>query len=133
MRFTFNHVNDWPSWETLAAFSKSKIENGLGAASWPKRVRAGVTKFATWFFPSRSWQEHDYDYYRGGGELQRWIADWRFFMGMVNDLRDAPRFFGWFGALLALTFFFMVLFFGWGAYGYGLRMKPSDLVLKARD
>lgn len=62
--------------------------------------------------------DHDLAYAVGGGERDRWRADWRLFVGMLRALRRYPlhlRLIGWAWAAAYLA---LVLLFGWTTYRY---------------
>lgn len=61
---------------------------------------------------------HDLDYATGGGERDRWRADWRLYTSMIRAMRRAAWPKRWAGYAWATCYLLLVLLFGWTTYTY---------------
>ena len=61
---------------------------------------------------------HDRDYAAGGGERDRWRADWRLYTAMRRAIRRHAWHLRAVGELWALAYLALVLLFGWTTYTY---------------
>jgi hypothetical protein len=89
--------------------------NGLGPAWFPASWRRWLTRRASFWFVSASWEKHDEGY--KAGIKPRWYCDLRFYQEMHKDAGQLNA--GWkiaLASLLAFSFWALVRLFGWITY-----------------
>lgn len=98
----------------------SLISNGCGR-------KGGYLNPPDWIFTA-SCDHHDFHYWVGGNEYDRWKADWKFYMAMRQDAHDKGNFFTRpFYFLLAWAYYQAVRKFGRVAFHYGRKRTRADL------
>lgn len=104
----------------LAPEDLAKITNGCGR-------KGGYLDPPDWIFTA-SCDHHDYHYWVGGNEYDRWEADWKFYHAMLQDAYDKGNFITryWY-YFLAWTYYQAVRKFGRVAFHYGRKRTRADL------
>ena len=96
----------------------------------PEVVRCFITTKAMWFFDEASYKHHDFGYYVGHREIDRWRCDWKFFVAMLRDSLRQPFYTRPFSLIISTIFFVAVLVGGWyDSFCYGPRYRTIDEVL----
>jgi len=80
--------------------------NGCGPSYFPEKYRRKLSRFH-----KDACNKHDIDYSKGGNELDRLIADWRFGFRMLKKTHPIA-------VLIAPLFFLFVRLGGWGSFNY---------------
>jgi hypothetical protein len=99
----------------------SKISNGCGR-------KGGYIKPPNWIFTA-SCDHHDFHYWVGGNEYDRWKADFKFYMAMLQDAHDKGNWFTrrWYNTM-AWLYYQAVRKFGRVAFSYGRKKTLADVV-----
>lgn len=97
-----------------------QISNGCGR-------KGGYLKPPNFIFTA-SCDHHDFHYWVGGNEYDRWEADWKFYLAMLQDAYDLGNWFTriWY-YLLAWVYYQAVRKFGRVAFHYGRKHTLEDL------